>query len=104
MVPAKLPYMYEYPLDFTPYAKVMAEQVVKQAPTPALTAALATLSGHPWTLEREQPYTLHGATVFYRGPNQREFPTSNRYKYCIGIQLSTYYFSQKLYLVFNVLT
>lgn len=101
--PAKLPYLYEYPLDFTPFAKTMAAQVVGQPPTKELAAALAELTGHPWTTEAQQPYTLYGATVFYRGPNKREFATSNRFKFCIGVKLSTYYFSKELYFVFNVL-
>ncbi|QXO10298.1 hypothetical protein pEaSNUABM37_00339 [Erwinia phage pEa_SNUABM_37] len=103
MKPAKIPYLYEYPLDFTPYAKDMAAQAVGQPPTQALADALATLTGHPWTLEFQKPYTLYGAKIFYRGPNLEEFATSNRFAYCIGVQLSTYYFSKKLYLVFNIL-
>lgn len=103
MKPAKIPYLYEYPLDFTPYARVMADQAVGQPPTQGLVDALATLTGHPWTTEFQKPYTLYGAKVFYRGPNLKEFATSNRFKYCIGVELSTYYFSRKLYLVFNVL-
>lgn len=103
MRPAKLPYLYEYPFDFTPYAKTLAEQVVGQQPTAELAAALAKVSGDPWSLDFQQPYTLYGATVFYLGPNQAEFATSKRYKYVIGIRLSSYYFNKKMYLVFNVI-
>lgn len=103
MQPAKLPYMYEYPFDFTPHAKVLASQVVGQPPTAELATVLAAESGHPWTTEFQQAYTLYGAKVFYMGPNQSVFPTSNRYKYVIGIQLSSYYFNKKMYLVFNVI-
>ena len=103
MKPAKLPYLYEYPFDFTPYARVLADQVVGQTPTAELASALAAVSGHPWTLDFQKEFTLYGARVFYRGPNQAEFATSSRFKYCIGVQLSTYYFSKKLYLVFNVI-
>jgi len=103
MIPAKIPYQYEYPLDFTPYAKVMATQVINQPPTPELAEVLAEITGHPWTTEFQQPYTLYGAKVFYRGPNLPEFPSSNRFSYCIGIELSSWYFNRRLYLVFNIL-
>lgn len=103
MKPAKIPYMYEYPLDFTPYAAVMAAQVTGETPTEELAEALAKLTGHPWTTEFQKTYTLYGAKVFYRGPNMDEFPTSNRFKYCIGIELSSWYHSKKLYLVFNII-
>ena len=103
MIPAKIPYMYEYPLDFTPHAATLAAQVVGSAPTPELAAALAELSGDPWTTEFQKPYTLYGAKVFYRGPNTDEFATSNRFRYCVGIELSSWYNHKKLYLVFNVL-
>lgn len=103
MKPVKLPYMYEYPLDFTPYAQVMSAQVVGQQPTKELAEALTKLSGDAWSTEFQKPRTLYGAKVFYRGPNKDEFATSNRFKYCIGIELSSWYFNKKLYLVFNVL-
>lgn len=104
MYGAKLAYLYEYPHDFTPYAKIMAAQEVGKAPTPELADALAALTGDPWSTAFGTDYTLYGAKVFYRGPNKDEFATNKRFKYVIGIQLSNRFFERKLYLVFNVLT
>lgn len=103
MQPAKIPYLYEYPFDFTPHARVMAEQVVGAEPNAEFVSVLAKVTGDPWTAEFQNPHTLYGSKVFYLGPNKAEFATSKRFKYALGIQLSSYYFSKKLYLVFNVL-
>jgi len=103
MVPAKIPYLYEYPFDLTPYVEAIKGQTVGQLPTQALVDAIAKVSGDPWTLAFQQKYTMYGAKVFYLGPNLPEFATSKRYKYVVGIELSTWYFSKRLYFVFNVL-
>lgn len=103
VLPAILPYLYEYPYDFTPYASVMAEQVVDKQPTQSLADALAKVSGNPWKLGNDSPYSLSGATVFYAGPNAPAFATSKRFKYAVGVKLGPQYQFRNLYLVFNII-
>jgi len=99
----RLPKLYTYPYDFTPYARLLAQQTVGDPVTQSFVELLAKVTGDPWTLTPKDPYTFFGAKVFYLGKNHPTFPTVTRFAYVLGIELSVRYQAQRLYLVFNVL-
>ncbi|AUG86089.1 hypothetical protein BOSOLAPHORUS_303 [Erwinia phage vB_EamM_Bosolaphorus] len=100
---ARLPVLYEYPHDFTPHARLLANEKQGAQPSQAFAEMLAKVTGDPWTLTPKQPYTLYGAKVTLIGENQPNFPTSKRFPYVLVLQLSTRYQERKLYLSFKIL-
>lgn len=99
--PALLPLLYEYPYDFTKYASVFSSQEVGKEPTQEVAAALAVMTGDPWTLEPKREFTLYKARVSCLGSNLPAYPTSKRFKKALCITLSVRYNSRSLYLVYN---
>lgn len=100
---ARLPVLYEYPRDFTPYARLMANEKKDAQPSQAFAEMLAKVTGDPWTLTPKEPYTLYGAKVAYIGENQKDYPTSKRFPYVLILQLSSRYNNRRLYLSFKIL-
>lgn len=100
---ARIPVLYEYPFDFTPHARLLANENVNESPSQAFAEMFATMTGDAWTLTPKTPYTLYGAKVLYIGATKKEFPTSKRYPYTLVLQLSSRYNFRKLYLSFKVL-
>lgn len=101
---ARIPVLYEYPFDFTPHARLLANEKVGEQPSQAFAEMFAQMTGDPWTLTPKTPYTLYGAKVVSIGVTKKEYPTSKRYPYTLVLQLSSRYNFKKLFLSFKVLS